>query len=392
VSGELRLPALTPTMTEGAVARWLVNVGDVVEEGQVIAEVETDKTVVEIVAFQAGTIADILVPAGSEPVPVDTPIARFAGGEAEALAQPAPPAETLEYASVKIPQRDPAERVRSSPAARRAAHAAGLDAATLHGTGPSGRVVRLDVERAAGAMRTATAELPTLLHERPFERQRLSMMRRSIAERMSRAKREVPHFYLRADLDMTAVIDLHAQRQGMTTGSRWSLNDAVVRAAALALREVPALNVEFAADHVRQYACVDVAIAVAVAGGLMTPVVRDADRKPLAELAAETRDLAARARDGRLQPVEYSGGTLTVSNLGMHGVREFSAILNPPQAAILAVGAVEPRPVVRAEGVMVAQVCTVVLSCDHRVVDGTVAAAFLAALRRLIESPASLLR
>lgn len=389
MSGELRLPALTPTMTEGAVARWLVDVGDVVEAGQVIAEVETDKAVVEIVAFEAGTIADILVPAGADPVAVDTPIARLEGGLGATPAAPVPLPASPPVAPARrgVAERVAGARARSSPAARRAAQDAGLDITAITGTGPSGRVVRRDVERiAAAAARDATPAA-----ERPFDRRRLSMMRRSIAERLSRAKREVPHFYLRADVDMTPLIALRAGRKGMPADLRWSLNDAFVRAAALALREVPALNVEFADDHLRQYHCVDVAIAVAVADGLVTPVVRDADRRSLAALAVETRALAARAREGRLQPGEYTGGTLTVSNLGMHGVREFAAILNPPQAAILAVGAVEPRPVVRGDSVIIAQACTVVLSCDHRVVDGAVAAAFLAALRRFLESPQALL-
>jgi pyruvate dehydrogenase E2 component (dihydrolipoamide acetyltransferase) len=214
------------------------------------------------------------------------------------------------------------------------------------------------------------------------------MMRRSIAERMSRAKREVPHFYLRSDLDMTRLIEL---RGVASADARWTLNDAFVRAAALGLREVPAVNVEFAGGHVRQYTCVDVAIAVAVPDGLLTPVIREADCMTLINLALETRALAARAREGRLQPEEYTGGSLTVSNLGMFGVREFAAILNPPQALILAVGAMEPRPVVRDGKLAVAQECTVTLSCDHRVINGADAAAFLAALRRSIEAPVELL-
>ena len=412
------MPALSPTMTEGTLARWLVKEGDSVSAGDVIAEVETDKAAMELEAADGGLVGRLLVAEGTEGVPVNQPIAVLLGDGEDAAAldgfRPAPagsgpeaapappPAAAASAASAAASRRGgpegAAERIFASPLARRMAERAGLDLAALRGTGPRGRIVRADVEAALSEGSSQAAPAPAAVDEAPpppagaREIVPHTTMRKTIARRLSESKRTVPHFYLTVDCGIDRLLATRrkfAERGGAGRGI--SVNDFVIRAAALALREIPDANASWSDDGIVRYGSVDVSVAVATGGGLIAPVVRDADRKGLGEISAEMKDLAARARSGGLRPEEYRGGTFSISNLGMFGVREFSAIVNPPQAAILAVGAGEPRPVVRDGALDVATVMTCTLSCDHRVVDGAVGARLLAAFKGFVEYPSTML-
>ncbi len=413
------MPALSPTMTEGTLARWLVKEGDSVAAGDVIAEVETDKAAMELEAADGGLVGRLLVAEGTEGVPVNQPIAVLLGDGEDAAAldgfRPAPaepgpeaapetPPPPAAAASADAPRRGgpegAAERIFASPLARRMAERAGLDLAALRGTGPRGRIVRADVEAALSegspqAAPAAADEAAPPVAAPPAGAGEIvphTNMRKTIARRLSESKRTVPHFYLTVDCGIDRLLAARrkfAERGGAGRGI--SVNDFVIRAAALALRETPDANASWSDDGIVRYGSVDVSVAVATGGGLIAPVVRNADRKGLGEISAEMKDLAARARSGGLRPEEYRGGTFTISNLGMFGVREFSAIVNPPQAAILAVGAGEPRPVVRDGALDVATVMTCTLSCDHRVVDGAVGARLLAAFKGFVEYPSTML-
>ena len=408
------MPALSPTMTEGNLARWLKSEGDPVEAGDVIAEIETDKATMEVEAVDEGVLGRIVVPEGSEGVAVNAVIGvLLAEGEdaaaiADAPAAPEsapPPGDAPGSAAPEsAPEPAPAppargERIAASPLARRMAAQAGLDLAAIAGSGPKGRIVKADIEAALAAGQPApapAAAAPARRAARPEApapgTTRLSTMRRVIAERMTESKTTVPHFYLSVDCEVDELLKVRRELNARVEPVKISVNDIVIRACALALRDVPAANVSWAGGgSVTQHGAVDISVAVAIPGGLVTPIVRDADAKGLAEIATEMRELAQRAREARLTPDEYRGGSFSISNLGMYGVKNFDAVINPPQACILAVGAAEPRPVVRDGAIVPATVMSCTLSVDHRVVDGAVGAELLGAIRRYVEYPPAML-
>ena len=421
---DILMPALSPTMETGTLASWNLAVGDAVRSGDVIAEIETDKATMEVEAVDDGILAVILVEAGAENVAVGTPIARLAeDGEAvedvasapaaaaapapapvPAAAVEAPPAGAAPSASVapaQAPAKAPATaapRLFASPLARRIAGDNNVDLAALAGSGPHGRILRRDVEAAMASPSTvavaaapvATASAPASPGASSLEPN--SQMRKIIAQRLQESKANAPHFYLTVDCEIDTLL---AARKVMNDQSpddvKISVNDLVIRAAAMALVKVPKANASWEGDNTRYFHHADIAMAVAVDGGLVTPVIWAAEQKGLADIAATSRDLATRARDGTLAPEEFAGGSFTISNLGMFGIREFAAVINPPQGAILAVGAGEQRPVVRDGELAVATVMTVTLSADHRVVDGAVGAEWLQAFKGYIEAPVTML-
>ena len=414
------MPALSPTMTEGNLAKWLKSEGDTVEAGEIIAEIETDKATMEVEAVDEGVLGKIVVPEGSEGVAVNAVIGvLLAEGEdagaigdvptpaekPEPTAEPAPEAPpTPQSADETAPARpdpgDPGERVAASPLARRMAAQAGLDLSAIQGSGPKGRIVKADIEAvlAGGASAPSPApasappSAPVAAPSAEDRTVRLSTMRRVIADRMTESKATVPHFYLTVDCEVDELLKVRREINDRIEGAKVSVNDIVIRACALALREVPAANVSWAGEGtMTQHGSVDISVAVAVPGGLVTPIVRNADAKGLVGIAAEMKELAARAREGKLLPDEYQGGSFSISNLGMYGVRSFDAVINPPQACILAVGAAEPRPVVRDGEIVPATVMTCTLSVDHRVVDGAIGAELLGAIKRNIEYPPAML-
>lgn len=380
---DLLMPALSPTMSEGGIARWLKREGDPIARGEIIAEIETDKSVVEFAASQAGTLERILVPAGTEGVPVNRPIATLTTAVSDALPPsaevPAAQAEREPICASARPASTP--RVAASPLARRVARQAGIDVRTLTGTGPGGRIVRADVERSGRGTEAAVR----------YTEIAVSSVRRTIARRMSEAKASIPHFYLTVDCRMDALLGLRAELMGSGSGQRMSVNDCIIRAAALALRKAPALNASWHERTLRCYEEAHVAVAVATSAGLMAPVIRNADQKSVWAIAQEMQVLIERARAGRLEPADYQGGNFTISNLGMHGIREFAAIINPPHAGILGVGAVEKRVIVVQDEPRIAAMMTCTLSADHRIIDGAAAAEFLAAFRMLLQEPAALM-
>jgi pyruvate dehydrogenase E2 component (dihydrolipoamide acetyltransferase) len=447
---EIKMPALSPTMETGTLATWNVAVGDEVRSGDVIAEIETDKATMEVEAVEEGVIASILIAAGSENVAVGTVIARLAeDGEdvtsvAAAPQQPAPktnqpdpaphsaPASTPEPAPASAPETPApaatassiqpaasasvgssggAGRIFASPLARRIAADHNLDLAALSGSGPHGRILRADVETAVTASATASAAPPgiapgvtsggmgtpaaigaPLAAPGASELIPNSQMRKIIAERLQQSKQTAPHFYLTVDCEIDQLLQSRKQLNALAEdGVKISVNDLVIRAAAQALIKVPEANASWEGDHTRLFTHADISMAVAIDGGLITPVIWAAEKKGLAELSQISRDLAARARSGSLAPEEFTGGSFTISNLGMFGVREFAAVINPPQGAILAVGAGEQRPIVRDGALAVATVMTVTLSCDHRAVDGAVGARWLQSFKSFIENPVTML-
>jgi pyruvate dehydrogenase E2 component (dihydrolipoamide acetyltransferase) len=395
---EILMPSVAPSMTEGNIVRWAKKEGEPVKKGEVLLEIETDKAVVEVEAQQDGVLGTILVAEGTNGVKVDTPIALLTGkGEdpkAPAAAAPkqtaSAPATAHSPAAGAVPAQSavhaPGGRVFASPLARRIARDLNIDLARVSGSGPNGRVLKADVEAAArsGAAAVAAPTGPA------FEDIAHSNTRRVIAQRLSEAKRSIPHFYLTIDCDVDALLAARRQANEMIDGLKLSVNDLVIKAVALALRKVPAANAAWTETAIRRFRDVDVAVAVSTPNGLITPVLRNADAKSLRQISAEMKQLAARAQESRLRPDEYQGGGFTISNLGMHGIREFAAIINPPQACILAVGASEQRAVVRNGALAVATMMTCTLSVDHRAVDGVLGAEFLAAFRKLIESPIAL--
>ena len=432
---EILMPALSPTMTEGNVTKWLKKEGDEVHSGDVLAEIETDKATMEFEAVDDGRLGRILVPEGAEGIKVNQPIALLLGeGEdpsaldklAEKSATPvasASPAEPPRAAEPR-PAAQPAPgrggngkgRIFASPLARRMAQQAGLDLAAISGSGPQGRIVKADIEAALSAGRPAAAParpvaqpqpappvtpapVPALSKERvlalagnpPYTERPLTAMRRVIARRLTEAKQTVPHFYLTVDCEIDELLKFRAELNGKSDAYRISVNDFVIRAAALALRQVPAANASWSDEAILLWDTVDIAVAVALEDGLITPIVKNADRKGLAAIANETKDLAARARVGKLKLEEFQGGTFSISNLGMFGVRDFAAVINPPHGGILAVGAGEQRPVVKNGALAIATVVSCTLSCDHRAVDGAVGAQFLAAFKKLVEDPLTML-
>ena len=424
---EILMPALSPTMEEGTLAKWLVKEGDTVKSGDILAEIETDKATMEFEAVDEGVIGKILVPAGTEGVKVNVAIAvLLEDGEsasdisasAPAAAAPAaaptaaPAAAPVAAPAPAAPKAASGERIFASPLARRIASQKGLDLGQLAGSGPRGRIVKADVEgataapKAAPAPAAAAAAAPAMAsgpatdmvirtyEGRPFTEVKLDGMRKTIAARLTEAKQSVPHFYLRRDIELDALMAFRGQlNAGLEArGVKLSVNDFIIKACALALQQVPAANAAWAGDRVLQFEKSDVAVAVAIEGGLFTPVLKDAETKTLSALSTEMKDLAARARTRKLAPHEYQGGSFAISNLGMFGIDNFDAIINPPHAAILAVGAGVKKPVVKADGSLgVATVMSVTLSVDHRVIDGALGANLLQAIKDNLENPISML-
>ena len=428
---EILMPALSPTMTEGNVTKWLKREGEEVHSGDVLAEIETDKATMEFEAVDDGRLGKILVPDGAQGIKVNQPIALLLGEGEDASALEkldvsapqtvtAPPAQAPAKAR-STPEAPPAPargngRIFASPLARRMAQQAGLDLAAIAGSGPQGRIVKADIEAALSADRgapaitrpvvqpqsaplAAPAAAPALSKERvlalsgnpPYTERPLTAMRRVIARRLTESKQTVPHFYLTVDCEIDELLKFRAELNGKSDAYRISVNDFVIRAAALALRQVPAANASWSDEAILLWDTVDIAVAVALEDGLITPIVKSADRKGLATIANETKDLAARARAGKLKLEEFQGGTFSISNLGMFGVRDFAAVINPPQGGILAVGAGEQRPVVKNGALGIATVMSCTLSCDHRAVDGAVGAQFLGAFKKLVEDPLTML-
>jgi pyruvate dehydrogenase E2 component (dihydrolipoamide acetyltransferase) len=431
---EILMPALSPTMTEGNLAKWLKKEGDEVHSGDVLAEIETDKATMEVEAVDDGKMGKILVPEGAQGIKVNAPIALLLGEDEDASAlekfaapivQPAPTAPAPSPSAELAPAVPPSVkdrgngdgRIFASPLARRMAQQAGLDLGAIRGSGPQGRIVKSDIEAALSPGRVAPAPAPArtgvvpqpapagpvlspvLSKERvaalagnpPYTERPLSAVRRVIARRLTESKQTVPHFYLTIDCEIDAVLKIRTELNAKSDTYRISVNDFVIRAVALALRQVPAANASWSEDAILLWDTVDVAVAVALDDGLITPIVKMADRKGLATIANETKDLVARARAGKLKLEEFQGGTFSISNLGMYGVREFAAVINPPHGGILAVGAGEQRPVVKNGALTIATVMSCTLSCDHRAVDGAVGAQFLAAFKRLVEDPLTML-
>jgi len=428
---KILMPALSPTMTEGKLAKWLVGEGELVNPGDIIAEIETDKATMEVEAVDEGKLGKIIVEEGSEGVPVNNVIALLleegedeislegvdigpatAGGNdgtPPSLAQE-PVLATPPAAPVPVPSAKAAAggRIIASPLARRMASQAGIDLTGLSGSGPNGRIVKTDVEAAisSNAPAAATTAPPTpapveptssttaksLPFEPEFELESLSTMRKTIARRLTESKQQVPHFYLTVDCEIDELLALRKTLNDKADGTyKLSVNDLVIKAAAIALRRVPKANASWTDEGVKLYKSSDISVAVAIEGGLITPVIRQADNKGLETISAEMKKLSERAREGKLGPEEYQGGTFSISNLGMYGIKDFAAVINPPQACILAVGAGEKRPIVKDGALAVATVMSCTLSVDHRAVDGAIGAEFLGAFKRLVEDPLSML-
>ena len=431
------MPALSPTMEEGTLAKWHVKPGDAVKSGDVIAEIETDKATMEVEAVDEGVLDAILVDEGTEHVKVNAPIARLKGEGPAApptapaqsvepqsvdAARPSPPPQSGErgVAAPPKPESAPAkaggQRVFASPLARRLAAEKGLDLGSVRGSGPHGRVIKSDVEGKSGAAPAAQPAAPrpaapaqSAAPSSPprqvasleqmgipagsYDLIPLDGMRKTVARRMTDSFRDVPHFPLTVDIEIDRLLEARSAINGILKKDdvRVSVNDLVMKAAATALKRVPAANASYTPEGIAMHHHADVAMAVAIDGGLITPIIRAAETKGLAQIAAETKDLAERARSRKLKPEEFMGGTFTVSNLGMFGVKSFASIINEPQGAILSVGAGEKRPVARGDQLSVATVMTVTLTCDHRVVDGATGAKFLQAFKAMIESPAAML-
>ncbi|MDU8911057.1 pyruvate dehydrogenase complex dihydrolipoamide acetyltransferase [Aestuariicoccus sp. MJ-SS9] len=425
---EILMPALSPTMEDGTLAKWLIKEGESVRSGDVLAEIETDKATMEFEAVDEGVMGKILVVEGSAGVKVNTPIALLLenGENADDLSDPTVAASTPPEPE-PAPEQAPApaaggpgsspgsrdargERIFASPLARRIAADKGLDLAQIAGSGPRGRIVKADVEAAAAAPKTpARADeaprpaapppvspdtIAKLYADRAYTEVPLDGMRKTIAARLTEAKQTIPHFYLRRDIRLDALLAFRSQLNGQLEkrGVKLSVNDFIIKACALALQEVPAANAVWAGDRILQLTPSDVAVAVAIEGGLFTPVLKDAHQKSLSALSAEMKDLAARARDRKLAPHEYQGGSFAISNLGMFGIDNFDAVINPPHGAILAVGAGVKKPVVAPDGSLgVATVMSVTLSVDHRVIDGALGAQVLQAIVDHLENPMAML-
>jgi pyruvate dehydrogenase E2 component (dihydrolipoamide acetyltransferase) len=440
---DILMPALSPTMEEGTLAKWHVKKGDQVRSGDVIAEIETDKATMEVEAVDEGVVAEILVAEGAEGVKVNTPIARLAG-DGETAAPPPPPSKA-EAAPAPTPDTDSArasreqatdpvakaapapapvapakaqsgERIFASPLARRLAEQKGIDLSAVKGSGPHGRIVKADIDGAqpgqARAPSVGPAAAPTAAPQaaRAEPRQVQSLehqgippgsydlipldgMRKTVARRMTDSFRDVPHFPLTIDLEIDGLLAARTKINAILEkeGVKVSVNDMVMKAAAVALKRVPEANASYTPEGIAMHHHADIAMAVAVPGGLITPIIRQAELKGLAQIATEAKDLAERARNKKLKPEEFQGGTFSVSNLGMFGIKTFASIINEPQGCIMSVGAGEKRPVVRGDQLAVAMVMSITLTCDHRVVDGATGARFLQAFRALIEDPITMI-
>ena len=442
---EILMPALSPTMEQGSLTKWLVKAGDTVASGDLLAEIETDKATMEFEAVDEGIIGEILIPEGSQDVAVNTPIATLLDDDetadgpdhtasapaslpvraetsaiatldsatpADAVHKPVTPTATLAPTSQPDTKTG---RVFATPLARRIAADKGLDLSQIIGSGPKGRIVKADVEDAIAAVPApatnsastavsteqiaissgpATETVLKMYDDRTFDEIKLDGMRKTIAARLTEAKQTIPHFYLRRDIQLDALLALRSElnSQLATRDVKLSVNDFIIKAAALALQSVPAANAVWAGDRVLQLKPSDVAVAVAIEGGLFTPVLKDADSKSLSTLSAEMKDMANRARNKKLAPHEYQGGSFAISNLGMFGVDNFDAVINPPHGAILAVGAGKKRPVVTPDGSLgVATVMSVTMSVDHRAIDGALGAQLLQAIVDNLENPLTML-
>ena len=423
---EILMPALSPTMEEGTLAKWLVKEGDTVSSGDLLAEIETDKATMEFEAVDEGVIGKLLVAEGTEGVKVNALIAiLLEEGETvlEIGKSVSPPPLAKEPASVPTPKKTPVTgptsnagqpsdgtRVFVTPLARRLAAEKGLDLNKISGSGPHGRIVKADVAGATTTPKTASVQaaapvaapptspgsdqIKAMYADREYEEVTLNGMRKTIAARLTEAKTTIPHFYLRRDIHLDALLALRSQmNKGLEArGIKLSVNDYIIKACALALQDVPDCNAVWAGDRILKLKPSDVAVAVAIEGGLFTPVLRDSHLKTLSSLSAEMKDLAARARDRKLALREYQGGSFAISNLGMFGIQNFDAVINPPHGSILAVGAGEKKPVVDKDGaISIATVMSVTLSVDHRVIDGALGAQFLAAVKTYLEDPLAML-
>uniref|UniRef100_UPI0035AF2C4F pyruvate dehydrogenase complex dihydrolipoamide acetyltransferase n=1 Tax=Paenirhodobacter enshiensis TaxID=1105367 RepID=UPI0035AF2C4F len=428
---EILMPALSPTMEEGTISKWLKKEGDEVRSGDILAEIETDKATMEFEAVDEGTLGKILIPEGTAGIKVNTPIAVLLeeGEDASAISAPkAAPATAapapVAAAPVAAPAAAPAPaapvvagaRVFASPLARRIAAEKGLDLSAVKGSGPRGRIVKADVETATAAPKAAApvasaapapaaaapAAVPAVsasavakLYEgREYTEMPLDGMRKTIAARLTEAKQTIPHFYLRREINLDALLAFRTElnKKLAARDVKLSVNDFIIKACALALQQVPDANAVWAGDRILKMKASDVAVAVAIDGGLFTPVLRDSEAKSLSKLSTEMKDLARRARDRKLAPQEYQGGSFAISNLGMFGIENFDAVINPPHGAILAVGAGIKKPVVGADDqITVATMMSVTLSVDHRVIDGALGARLLAAIVENLENPLAML-
>ena len=437
---ELKMPALSPTMEEGTLAKWLVKEGDDVRSGDILAEIETDKATMEFEAVDEGKIAKILVPEGTDGVKVGAPIAILAAegedvsaaapkadtpAEPPKAAAPAPkPDETPKAAAapaqapVETPPahsqpaaapRAEGDRVKASPLARRLAQAQNIDLNALQGTGPGGRIVRADIDAAVGkapaaapAGAPAVTAAPTAGHavlpgpieqSIPHEAIKLSNIRKTIARRLTESKQQVPHIYLTVDIQLDALLKLRGElNKGLESrGVKLSVNDLLIKALAQALIEVPDCNVSFAGDKLFKYSRADVSVAVSIPAGLITPIIVGADSKSVSAISTEMKDLAGRAKEGKLKPEEYQGGTASLSNMGMYGIKQFEAVINPPQGMIMAIGAGEKRPYVINDSLQIASVMSATGSFDHRAIDGADGAKLMQAFKRLVENPLGML-
>ena len=410
---QLTMPQLSPSMAEGRLVTWRKKEGAPIEEGEVIAEVETDKAVMDLEAFESGVLRKILVQEGERaavnaPIAIvgsaDEPIESLLPGAATpaAAAQPAPsaPASSPPEKTASVPSgatsREESGRIRASPLAKKTAREGALSLSSVSGSGPGGRILQRDVLQALSSRPAAAPAPPRGATPEETRLLPLSMMREQIGARLLASKTSIPHYYLEIEIDAAPLIALRSEINdalaALPSDEKLSINDFFLKAAAEAARRVPEVNVSWEGKAIRQYGAVHLALAVAVPDGLITPVIRNAQEKSLRELAREGKELAARARERKLKPEEYSGGTLTLSNLGMYGIESFAAIINPPQAVILAVGAVTKKPVVAEnDQIVVGHRVRLVASCDHRIVDGSIGARFLQEIRGLLERPLALL-
>ena len=433
---EILMPALSPTMEEGTLSKWLVKEGDTVSSGDLLAEIETDKATMEVEAVEEGTIAKIIVTDGTDGVKVNAPIAILleededasaldgyapGGGAAPAAAKPDPapaPKAAAPAPQAPAPKAAPApssgDRIKASPLAKRLAKEAGIDLAGVTGSGPNGRIVKADIDgfspssqpapQAAAAPAATTTEVGAVrsggadylaklgVEAGTYDLEPLDGMRKVIAKRLSASNNNVPDFPLLVDCEIDALLAMRKQLNAQAPeGVKVSVNDMLIRAAALALKHVPAANASFTPDGIAYHKNADIAVAVAIDGGLITPIVRHAENKGLSTISVEMKDLAGRAREKKLKPQEYQGGTFSISNLGMMGIKSFGSIINEPHGMILSVGAGAPRPVVKDGEIAVATVMTVTLTCDHRVVDGALGAEWLGVFKRYVESPITMM-
>jgi len=436
---ELKMPALSPTMEEGTLAKWLVKEGDDVKSGDILAEIETDKATMEFEAVDEGKIARILVPEGTDGVKVGAPIAILAAEgedvsaaaapkadtapvEPPKAAAPAPKAdETPKSAPAQAPVETPAappqpaaaprvegDRVKASPLAKRLAQAQGVDLNSLQGSGPGGRIVRADVDAAVGKAPAAApagapaaapapathAIAPGVIEQGiPHEAIKLSNIRKTIARRLTESKQQIPHIYLTVDIQLDALLKLRGElNSGLESrGVKLSVNDLLIKALAQALIEVPECNVSFAGDQLFKYQRADISVAVSIPAGLITPIIVGADTKSVSAISTEMKDLAGLAKEGKLQPEQYQGGTASLSNMGMYGIKQFDAVINPPQGMIMAIGSGEKRPYVINDSLQIATIMSATGSFDHRAIDGADGAKLMQAFKRLVENPLGML-